>query len=331
MKIEIGESLFYSWLRHVKGCQIVQTNWKPSPEWEWQHEESLEELMRDVDKHFEPDFDIFKKTRSLSQMITQAEIDVLGLAFEPELAVYAVDVAFHERGLNYGDTQKTVSKVIQKCARSAICLRACFGVSKGEIVFASPKIDNRILKILEPSLQKLNAVLGDHKLEFNVRLIANDEFYKNVLKQILDVSEGVSDTTELFIRAYQLTNLFEIRRPIAQDIQQAYRRDTGDPWSEIKIGKLASTVLRQTLGRGIDPNELVKLQESEYSKNTFGINYPLLFLQEDTDHVRKTHYYRDPVKINGKNYLMCQEWFENPNNNDRPQLIAWLLAHQAAV
>ena len=30
MKIEMGESLFYSWLRHVKECQIVQTNWKVS-------------------------------------------------------------------------------------------------------------------------------------------------------------------------------------------------------------------------------------------------------------------------------------------------------------
>lgn len=32
MKIEMGESLFYSWLRHVKECQIVQTNWKVSAE-----------------------------------------------------------------------------------------------------------------------------------------------------------------------------------------------------------------------------------------------------------------------------------------------------------
>lgn len=33
MKIEMGESLFYSWLRHVKECQIVQTNWKVSSQW----------------------------------------------------------------------------------------------------------------------------------------------------------------------------------------------------------------------------------------------------------------------------------------------------------
>lgn len=31
MKIEVCEHLVASWLRHCKGCQIVQTNWRPSP------------------------------------------------------------------------------------------------------------------------------------------------------------------------------------------------------------------------------------------------------------------------------------------------------------
>jgi len=39
MKIEMGESLFYSWLRHAKECQIVQTNWTTSGKWELYHEE----------------------------------------------------------------------------------------------------------------------------------------------------------------------------------------------------------------------------------------------------------------------------------------------------
>ena len=30
MKIEIGESLISSYLSHVEGCRIVQTNWKKS-------------------------------------------------------------------------------------------------------------------------------------------------------------------------------------------------------------------------------------------------------------------------------------------------------------
>jgi len=34
MKIEIGESLISSYLSHVEGCRIVQTNWKKSGNWE---------------------------------------------------------------------------------------------------------------------------------------------------------------------------------------------------------------------------------------------------------------------------------------------------------
>ena len=33
MKIEIGESLGYSYLRHVKQCWLVQANWKVSEHW----------------------------------------------------------------------------------------------------------------------------------------------------------------------------------------------------------------------------------------------------------------------------------------------------------
>ena len=55
MKIEMGESLFYSWLRHVKECQLVQTNWKVSPKWTLRHEEELERLMKLVDMAIPPD------------------------------------------------------------------------------------------------------------------------------------------------------------------------------------------------------------------------------------------------------------------------------------
>ena len=34
MKIEMGESLMRSWLRHVKGCQLAELNWKPSSGWD---------------------------------------------------------------------------------------------------------------------------------------------------------------------------------------------------------------------------------------------------------------------------------------------------------
>ena len=62
MKIEMGESLFYSWLRHIKGCQVVQTNWKASPQWPLGYREELEAVKeatdrrRDENVHFRPSF-----------------------------------------------------------------------------------------------------------------------------------------------------------------------------------------------------------------------------------------------------------------------------------
>ena len=52
MKIEMGESLFYSWLRHVKQCHIVQMNWKVSPLWELKHNDELASLMNLSDEFF---------------------------------------------------------------------------------------------------------------------------------------------------------------------------------------------------------------------------------------------------------------------------------------
>lgn len=83
MKIEMGESLFYSWLRHVKECQLVQTNWKVSPKWQMQHEEEIYSLLEKVDEYFANNYEyqIFKKNSSMSQVILQGEIDVVGASF----------------------------------------------------------------------------------------------------------------------------------------------------------------------------------------------------------------------------------------------------------
>lgn len=116
MKIEMGESLFYSWLRHVKECQIVQTNWKVSSQWSLSDADELERMMKIVDNHYTQKYGyaIFKKNSSLSQLLQQGECDVLGVSIQPEeTTYYAIDVAFHEAGLNYGSRDTTVMKVLE--------------------------------------------------------------------------------------------------------------------------------------------------------------------------------------------------------------------------
>jgi hypothetical protein len=87
-------------------------NWKTSSNsWEIKNEDILRRLMTNSAEWFKSkyDFQIYKETTSFSQLLQQAEIDVLGVNFE-EGSQYlnAVDVAFHEAGLNYGGKNETV-------------------------------------------------------------------------------------------------------------------------------------------------------------------------------------------------------------------------------
>ncbi len=78
--------------------------------------------------------------QKLSQIIQQAEVDVIGIDNCDQ--VYFVDVAFHESGLNYGPNEETKERVVKKCLRSYLAALHCFPNKSYEILFASPKTNN---------------------------------------------------------------------------------------------------------------------------------------------------------------------------------------------
>ncbi len=336
MKIEMGESLFYSWLRHVKECQIVQTNWTTSSQWQLNHEEQLEEIMSRTDKFFSEKYgySIYKKTSSLSQLLQQAECDAIGIEVQGGTnKIYAVDVAFHEAGLNYGTREATIKKIIAKSLRTAMCIYGYLDAREAEIIFASPKIHKSVLDGVTPCLADMQRIMDDLGFRFLFRIIANDDFRDKVLVPILKASNGVADTNELFIRSYQMTQMFEKKTvslgktvaPAASEIQTPIEAE--DTYSEMKIGKVAQLVLRPILESGrISADEIVQLQSKEYSNDVLNLNFPLL-VRTDTDY-DKARYYSEPLHINGAEYVMCSQWIERPENNDRPYLMSWIRAHQ---
>lgn len=343
MKIEMGESLFYSWLRHVKECQIVQTNWKVSLQWTFCHEDEIQEMMRVLDTYFETNhnYKVFKKNVSLAQIIRQGECDVLGMNVQDGKAMYhAVEVAFHEAGLQYGTKEETVMKVIEKCIRIAFCLYGYFGTRSAEIVFASPKIHKAPLEDLLPCIEYLNMFFDERDFEFRFRVICNDEFEAKVLQPILLLSDDVADTSELFMRAYQMYEMFahderKVSRQFTKEPKQRRTKVQHGPmpdvdmsvYGEMKIGRIADIVLRNLLECCLlSETELMLLQTNEYSKRQFDIQYPLL-VKEGTKY-DKVRYYSKPVSINGERYFLCSQWFETEANNDRPYLLKWIEEHR---
>lgn len=336
MKIEIGESLFYSWLRHVKECQIVQNNWKVSTQWQLSNADSLSELMTTLDNHYEQThgYRIFKQNTSLSQLLKQAECDVLGISVNPgEIKYYAVDVAFHESGLNYGDKHTTVMKVLEKCARTAFCLYGYLSTKDAEIIFASPKIHKSVLSDLIPCIEEMNTLFNKHGFNYEFRIISNNEYNDLVLKPILLVSDGVADTTELFLRSYKMFTMFTDKvntvaepKPLKSKVYDDGQFKTDD-YQEFRVGRIANVILRRMLENGAaSEDEIHFMQQPEYSKQFFGLNYPLL-ARADTDY-DKLRYYSTPLYIKGTKYMLCSQWFEGINNNDRPYLINWINKHR---
>lgn len=352
MKIEMGESLFYSWLRHVKECQIVQTNWKVSTQWQMENQAEIQSMYERVDTYFREkyNYNVFKKNSSLSQILQQGECDVLGsdlTGFVP--SIYSVDVAFHEGGLNYGSKDETIMKVIAKLARTAFCLYGYLngGCDRREVIFASPKINPAIMEPLERCVSDLNAVLNEKGDRFHFRIIANEAFDEQVLQPILLASRGIADTSELFVRSYQLFQMFaktekvedkaekkpeiedENERLIAE-LEHFFDNSPStvavDTWRELKIGKLVQLVLKPLIVTKATDLEILQMMEADYSKATFGIQYPLLL--KTSSPVPERHYYSELFEIRGETYRLCCEWYETSGNNDRPFVEQWIREHQ---
>jgi hypothetical protein len=338
MKIEAAESLFLSWLRHVKECQLVQTNWKPSPQWGRKNEEVLERLMLDSSDFFKSkyNYDLYKGTKSVDQLLKQAEIDVIGIAFDDgKVEMYAIDVAFHEAGLNYGSKEETVARIIKKCLRAAMCISGYFGYTDAEIIFASPKINPAVANEITFAINDVNQFLKQVKLNYKIRIIANHDLREHVLSPILSVLSDVADTSELFMRSLQLYSLIEGMHPFPTPVLQPSKQpitplpfNTDDPLSEMKIGVIVRTVFRNILESGNVPkDEIERMQDKEYSRETFGIQYPVLQKKNESDKNQPKRYYAGAVKIYDKDYFICSEWYETSANNDRKYLMEWLKPH----
>ena len=104
-------------------------------------------------------------------------------------------------------------------------------------------------------------------------------------------------------------------------------QEAEETYDEMKIGKVAQSVMRPILESGRLPDsEVLQLQSKEYCNEILNLNFPLL-VKADAEY-DKARYYSQPVHVNGACYVMCSQWIERPDNNDRPYLMRWIREHQ---
>lgn len=196
MKIDMLESLGYSFLRHVQGCWIVQTNWKASAEGLQEEAwEPLEARFREMREKFGND--VFKGTKTVQQLLKQAEVDVVGVTADGE--VHALEAAFHEGGLLYGGGAEAIIR--KKMLRTHLVLEALARFA-----------DHRHIWVVSPNVgpttrAALVHIFEELRQEYPLvrwHLCVGQSFRNEVLEPTLGAAKGVSDTSELFLRAERL-------------------------------------------------------------------------------------------------------------------------------
>ena len=66
------------------------------------------------------------------------------------------------------------------------------------------------------------------------------------------------------------------------------------------------------------------MQDLEYSKITFGIQFPFFKSVKSIEDIKISRYWKELVTVLDEKYFVCSEWYEREGNNDRPYFEEWL-------
>ncbi len=344
MKIEMGESLGYSYLRHVQKCWLVQANWKASEHWvKYQTDDELETLFSAMRTKFDPDDSVLKGTKDCRQFLRQAEIDVLGVGQDG--AVHAMDVAFHEAGLSY--TGGAVKRVLKKMLRTYLILQAYQPEgTKQTIYFLSPKVHRAVQQPLE---ECFDALQGEYP-DVEWRLLTNRDFAEQALGPTLQAASSVADTSELFVRSVKLLELgglvegenwdqvspaqSEVIKETPASIGGGRNERLHKPTRE-RLGSESKQLqplvrdLMQTLLADypdlLGEEELVNLLDRDYCQRRLGLNtggFSLIRRVED-DRIINGHG-RYGAKVYGGRFFVTSQWWKDDHAHNGASLLRWV-------
>ena len=346
MKIEIGESICYSYLRHVKQCWVAQTNWKVSDHWaKYKTDDEMAAMFLSMKERFDRDGKVFKKTKGAAQFLTQGEIDVVGV--DQEGGVHAMEVAFHERGLNYGGGPD--NRVLKKLLRTVLILKAYQPPrTKFNIYFVSPKVNPSV----QQPMTDIFAALRSEYPDIAWNLFLNEDFTEQVLRPTLGKASTVADTSELFVRSWKLFEMARlsdtqtVRAKPAKgdkfgdasksferntDVLDAHNRKTRVGIAGSRRGELQPIVrnlmitLLEDYPSLLDDAGRRNLMDSDYCKDDLGLRISnLSFLRrvesgrEISGHAR---YWERPY---GGQFYVCSQWGKDYHVDNARSLLSFV-------
>jgi hypothetical protein len=281
MKIEIGENLAYTYLKHFEGCRIVQTNWKTSGRWtltEFEKEQAI--TLFDEIKKVEDFSELFRNV-SFEQILKQAEIDLLGIN-TIESSIFGVEIAFHSSGVNYGEKDFNVSKILEKLIRTILVMQCYFkDFNKFNAYFITPKSSEYARTQITLRIEKILQFLNDDSI--SIQFISDDKFYEQIVNPIIADDFNEHDTNELFSRAVKMIKLnYKIvnSKLVGSDVKykpKAKNDVNKRTVEEMKIGQFVQSKMKELEQKNLlSSQDISNLLSEEYSRTVFNQKFAVL-------------------------------------------------------
>lgn len=320
MKIDIGESLALTYLKHIQKCRVVQTNWKTSGIWEIspEHKKNCEKLFKTLKKS--PNFSRVFGQNDFDQLLKQAEIDVLGIDVIDN-AVWGVEVAIHSEGsgLNYGSKEETIGKVAKKLFRMILIMQCYFnGFGKYNALFITPKMQADMKSKINSLIKEIKEVVNDEAI--NIQLISDEDFFNHIVEPVIAQDFKHHDTSELFSRFATLLKLnysfLANERKVKEDIVDtpkiSHQQTSKVPRTEegMKIGQFVQVKMRELEEKNLlSETEISNLLSADYSKEVFNQDFAVLkeLLEGRKDDKGRDRYY---ANIFFERYYLTSQWYE---------------------
>jgi hypothetical protein len=324
MKIEIGEFLILSWLRHVRGCIVTQMNWSPSPAWPIAHERELRATFEAI-RSFSDDTigrSSFGQV-DFEAFVRHASVDVLGLRLDHAsggIDAIAVDSAINHTELPHGSAEETMVRLIQRMTRAGFALAAYLAPRQASVVFATPWLAMATRQEVQRHLGLLELRLAEQRHEavshLRFRVIADGDFADEIVQPVLEHVDAVADTSELVGQPQRPTPPGSagtgsgprgVDRPSQAIIKQGSR-----------IGEHVRRTMTELAASGRLTTRIVgDLLDARYCKARFNLGYPFLkpvdgsipLSRQGNDRHGRGRYWKKPLRVGDREFLMCNNWF----------------------
>ncbi|MGG3471483.1 hypothetical protein ABES02_28960 [Neobacillus pocheonensis] len=309
-------SSIVSWLMEIKKCQITQLNWKVSTRsWKLHNEDTIEEVLTSAKDFFNErfNFKLFKDTASLIPFLHQGKINIIGLDIRSGTVtnMYGIITSLDADVSKYGSTTDKIEHILNELIRTAMLIHGYYDLSNGTIVFATPSINSSINGQLTDAVRVLNEIFKIYGFQFNFTVYINEEFTEHVLNSVAIRSKMKR------VPAMGTKDLVGLKKN--------QKKDTNE---HLRIGILVRNEMGKLAKNNQLANEMVQnLLDERYSKETFGINFPVLKkvvedkpLGEQTTVNGLRRYWNMSYIINGEKYKICHSWSEL----QRPKFLNWL-------